>query len=342
MTWQTIQASTVNFSHLLADGNDIFFAPGISATSTIATNVVFGLGSGHHVIVHGALSSNGGNVVALGGNANTHFGFTIETSLSGSIAMSGEGNAVSIVGNGPNFQNYGAITSANTAIRLAGTMQFLASIQNPGRIQGDEAGIVNDGNNSLMITNSGIIFARLVAIDAGDSFDFITNTGRIVGDIKLGGGADFYNGASGLLTGRLFGEAGNDALVGGRLGETLDGGPGNDTLIGGPGKDTMTGGLNNDTFMFAKGHSGIGSRADIITDFDRFGNDRIDVSALFGPKMAFIGDDAFTRAGQVRINDVRGPDVIVEINTGGSLAADVSIRLLKTTFASMTKSDFVL
>ena len=44
----------------------------------------------------------------------------------------------------------------------------------------------------------------------------------------------------------------------------------------------------------------------------------------------------------VRINDVAGADVVVEVNTGGSLAADFSIRLVKTTLASMNAGDFVL
>ena len=44
----------------------------------------------------------------------------------------------------------------------------------------------------------------------------------------------------------------------------------------------------------------------------------------------------------MRINDIAGADVIVEVNTGGSLSADVSIRLKGTTLASMTASDFVL
>jgi hypothetical protein len=72
------------------------------------------------------------------------------------------------------------------------------------------------------------------------------------------------------------------------------------------------------------------------------GNDRIDVSGLFGPKMQYIHAAAFTKAGQVRINDVVGPDVIVEVNTGGSLAADFAIRLSKTALSSMSAGDFIL
>ncbi|HTV69240.1 MAG TPA: calcium-binding protein [Rhizobiaceae bacterium] len=124
----------------------------------------------------------------------------------------------------------------------------------------------------------------------------------------------------------------------------LNGMGGHDILIGGLGRDTMTGGLHNDTFAFlAKTHSSANhAKADVIKDFDDSGNDRIDVSALFGPRMSYIHDRAFTKAGQVRINDVGGADVIVEVNVGGSLAADFSIRLTATTLSSMTATDFIL
>jgi len=53
-------------------------------------------------------------------------------------------------------------------------------------------------------------------------------------------------------------------------------------------------------------------------------------------------DAVFTGAGQVRINDIAGADIIVEVNTGGSLGADVSVRLKATTLASMSAGDFLL
>jgi hypothetical protein len=44
----------------------------------------------------------------------------------------------------------------------------------------------------------------------------------------------------------------------------------------------------------------------------------------------------------VRINDIAGPDVIVEVNINNVLAADMQIRLAHTTFASMSAGDFFL
>ena len=139
------------------------------------------------------------------------------------------------------------------------------------------------------------------------------------------------------------GNAGNNILNAGAGNDTLNGFLGSDTLIGNLGKDTSTGGGGNDIFRhLATIHSPVGAGADVILDFDDSNDDRIDVSALFGPAMIYRHNLAFTAAGQVRINDVAGADVIVEVNTGGTLAADMQIRLTNTTLASMTGSDFLL
>ncbi|WP_311270532.1 calcium-binding protein [Sphingobium sp. WCS2017Hpa-17] len=47
---------------------------------------------------------------------------------------------------------------------------------------------------------------------------------------------------------RLYGEDGNDSIVGSRFGDLLDGGAGNDILDGGAGADRLVGGLGNDTY----------------------------------------------------------------------------------------------
>ena len=157
----------------------------------------------------------------------------------------------------------------------------------------------------------------------------------------------YRNSLDNVITGnsfvnKLYGGAGNDWLNGGAGNNTLTGGAGNDMLIGGPGRGVMRGGPGNDIFRFGTtSHSRVGN-PDVITDFDKLESDRIDVAALFGPHMAYIHDAVFTAVGQVRINDIAGPDVLVEVNTGGSLAADFQIRMTNTTLASMSTGDFFL
>ena len=54
-------------------------------------------------------------------------------------------------------------------------------------------------------------------------------------------------------------------------------------MFGGFGKDASTGGAGNDIFMFtATSQSTVGANADVITDFDDFGNDRIDLNRRAG------------------------------------------------------------
>ena len=138
------------------------------------------------------------------------------------------------------------------------------------------------------------------------------------------------------------GNAAANVIIGNTGMNGLNGLANNDVLIGGVGKDTLVGGLGDDNFRFATTTHSLVANPDVITDFDDFGNDRIDVSALFGPAMTYRHSLAFTAAGQVRINDIAGADVLVEVNIGGSLAPDLAIRLAATALASMTASDFVL
>jgi len=44
----------------------------------------------------------------------------------------------------------------------------------------------------------------------------------------------------------------------------------------------------------------------------------------------------------VRINDIAGADLIVEVNACGSLAADMQVRPTATAQGSMATSDFIL
>jgi serralysin len=144
----------------------------------------------------------------------------------------------------------------------------------------------------------------------------------------------------------------NDVLTGSAVTNYFNAGPGNDIIIGlagndflggGAGRDTMTGGLGNDRFDYwAATDSLVGANADIIKDFDDSGDDRIGLSDLFGPAMVYRGTLAFSGAGQVRINDIAGVDLLVEVNLGGTLAADMQIRLSSTDFAAMAASDFFL
>ena len=209
---------------------------------------------------------------------------------------------------------------------LGGAGNDIYSVDNPGDI-------VNEaGGSGIDLVQSSISFS-------------LANPARAIGAVEnlTLTGAAAINGTGNALANKITGNTGNNTLDGGLGNDTLLGGAGNDILIGNAGKDMHTGGANNDIFRFLnKAHSVVGANADVISDFDDFGNDTIDVSALFGPKMIYRHNGAFTGAGQLRITDIAGPDLLVQVNTGGSLAADFAIRLAGTTLGSMTASDFIL
>ena len=127
------------------------------------------------------------------------------------------------------------------------------------------------------------------------------------------------------------------------LTRTINGFAGNDILVGGAGRDIMAGGTGNDTFDYnLASDSPANALRDVIRDFDDFGNDTIDLSGVFAGALAFRGALPFNGAGQVRINDIAGPDLLVEVNLGGTLAPEMQIHLTNTFAFNMNAADFIL
>ncbi len=89
-------------------------------------------------------------------------------------------------------------------------------------------------------------------------------------------------------------------------------------------------------------HSDPGVAADRILDFDDAGNDRINLSAVYSGKLAYVQNAAFTKVGQVRINDVPGTGVVVEVNLDADRLAEMQIRREGTTLAGVGRDDFIL
>ena len=310
-------------------------------TGNAAANMLFGS------IGNDTLNGNGGNDTLMGevGNDRLNGGLGADRLDAGS----GTNNETGGAGNDIFVATRSNMTATSTTITDFGSRHFAGADRidltglNIGSLAAFQAVTANLGSSARMttllngvastLTVTGVPEASLVPgnfIFAGNVAQALNGTAN-ADDLFGAGGNDTLNGGAG--NDRLFGESHND---------TLRGSNGNDILIGGLGRDIMIGGANNDIFSFVARADSAVANPDVITDFDDFGNDRIDVSALFGPALAYRHNAAFTRAGQVRINDVAGPDVIVQVNTGGTLAADFAIRLTATTLGSMTASDFIL
>jgi len=128
----------------------------------------------------------------------------------------------------------------------------------------------------------------------------------------------------------LYGGDGNDVMYGGDGRDTLRGGNDNDTLWGGndndrlnaqAGDDRMIGGAGNDTFVYVGG-------ADVITDFDRNGDDVIDLGGAGG----ITGYWDLMNNGHIA---QVGGDVVITDSPGNTLTLE------RVDLASLDAGDFI-
>ncbi len=124
----------------------------------------------------------------------------------------------------------------------------------------------------------------------------------------------------------IFGAEGND---------DLRGGSGDDELEGGLGADKMNGGAGSDSFFYtALAESGkTATTRDIIFGFEN-NRDFIDLGDIDAKantagdqNFTFIGGNAFSAEGQVRVVLNGALGVIIQVNTAGSGTAEMTIQV---------------
>ncbi len=169
-------------------------------------------------------------------------------------------------------------------------------------------------------------------------------SGRPVGtgvDDLLGGtvGSDLIKGLGGHD--RLWVRPGDDLLFGG---------PGEDVLAGREGIDEMTGGRGADRSLFRRvaDAPADGPGYDEIPDFRRAPGDKVDlrlIDAKLGADgnqtFRFVGDDPFTRPGQLRSEAITDGGFLVSGNTDRDLDAKLAF-VVRTGLDHLKASDFLL
>lgn len=237
----------------------------------------------------------------------------------GDEIVGGGGNDVLFGGADGDYLDGGAgIDTASYAGAASGVMAWLW-----------EQGWTNDARYDF--------YTDIENLTGSDHDDYlIGNSGANV--VKGGKGADEMNGGNG--NDRLEGGDQNDGLQGGHGDDKLFGGAGADIVAGYFGRDEMTGGGGADHFhYFGLSESGVtDSTRDLITDFNHGQGDRIVLRAPAFEDFDFIGQAAFSAAGQIRFQHIGG-DTRIAVNADADAAAEMQIML--TGHINVVDTDFI-
>jgi Ca2+-binding RTX toxin-like protein len=240
--------------------------------------------------------------------------------LAGSAVINATGNQVNnvLTGNGAN----------NHLIGLAGN----DTLDGGGGADTMDGGL---GNDTYVVDNNFDVIVEAAAQGTDtvkSAISYVLGADSNLENLTLTGSAAI-NATGNQVSNTLTGNSGSNVL---------DGGAGNDVLVGGKGADTLIGGAGVDRFDFNYlTDSPIGAGRDVISDFSSADGDKIDLSTLDAntgvsgnQAFTFIGDAAFSAAGQIRF-----ADGVLQGNVNGDVVADFEIGLIGVT--SLTASDFI-
>jgi Ca2+-binding RTX toxin-like protein len=272
----TIDASTNTAStpvQALGAIDVVFVGREATLTALGATSEVFSGISAHQMTINGELfaadddavfTTAGGNSVMVGGDAfisaeGSAFDFDAgSNTISNAGTIQTEGRGIDI-GDGSNVvTNTGLISSlTNTGLLMlagsneifnAGTIAGLTgihcsggfnSIHNSGTVtapNGTAISVLGNAGETNLVVNDGIM-QGLIAFAGSNANDTLINNGRLFGTVQFGAGDDLFDGRQGVTEGRIFGQVGDDTLLGGNSNETFNGGAGADFISGGGGFD---------------------------------------------------------------------------------------------------------
>lgn len=162
-----------------------------------------------------------------------------------------------------------ANTSGDPALLVSGSRNRFTLWSDYSSLSGGPAVVFTGADNYLYNQGGTISSSGGIALQGSDFYDEIFNGSTIVGDVHLGGGDDHFQNNYASTVGQVFGgdgndslttfqgsvqlayfgEAGDDFLRGGSMGDELFGGSGADNLYGEGGNDQLTGGTDADRLV---------------------------------------------------------------------------------------------
>lgn len=276
--------------------------------------------------------------------------------ITNSGTVSSTGTAIQALGDGSVVNTTSKLTGA-VALVLGGTDSIATNANEVRGTSATAAAVSLLGTADF--TNDGAVFAKSgIAVSAGNGDNSIRNTGSLHGDVKLGGGSDWFSALSGEIDGKVYGGKGDDVYEAGILLDIVEkAGQGTDTvkalftwklganlenleLIGDADADGRGNGLRNiltgnsdDNRFWGLGGRDIfvmqtGGGSDTIMDF----HDRIDLVDFRG--VDSIGGFADIKDHMSQV----GGNVVIDLS---GEVADLTLTLRKVDLSALTAADFL-
>ena len=372
MAWRIpLTSVTAGTNQNLGTTDNLYISTGVTVGAT-AANAVLSNGSNHSVYVYGTAVSAGGNTIQIEGNFSTDTNCDVRIGQFGRVDALDRSGVVIHTSNS-SLTNNGEIIAARYGVAsLSQDANSVFKIGNAGTISAGISAIIRDSATAaetLTIINSGLITGVSYSIDGLNSNgkELITNTGTIIGAMKLDGGDDVYNGINGHQSGQINGGAGIDKLYGGTENNTFHGDAGadilmgyggNDTLYGdsegdilngGAGADSLYGGTGLDNFVFTAFTDSTVATAgqDTIFDFSHAEGDKINLAGI-DARAGTVANEAFTFIGTAAFSGVKGQlhysstptDTYISGDINGDKVADFMIHLAGQ--KALVIGDFIL
>ncbi|RYG10675.1 MAG: calcium-binding protein, partial [Caulobacteraceae bacterium] len=208
----------------------------------------------------------------------------------------------------------------------AGDTSEYSFFANHGTIDADVAIVSSDSGVVLRnhVTNTGTIIGD---IRLGGSFDVFVNLGHVAGDIVMGDGRDEVDLANAIeTTGEIFLGADDDACTLGTSGQTVWAGTGNDAVGGGAGDDILHGEDGDDRLSGGDGNDLLYGEAGADLLRGGSGNDRLNGGSGADDMAGGSGNDVY-------YVDNRGDRAVESAASGGADKVYSSV--------SFTLGDFV-
>ena len=240
--------------------------------------------------------------------------------------------------NGTNFPDVLPITETQAALDSLAGNDVISGFDSNDIIRGytGDDRILGGNDNDRLFGNQGV---DTLEGEAGDD-ELLGGVGT---DLLLGGGGnDLLYGN--MDNDQLYGGSGNDDLYAGKGNDLLFGEDGDDVLSGDLGADTMRGGNGNDVFVIGRRSDSFSAQtgqistggatvleADVIEDFNQFGQDQIRLIGGMTMSDLDIFDGSGQTAGSAIIRDkgnnqilavVKGVSANQLMNTPGTFSSD--------------------